>query len=326
MDLILPVIITVIGITVLVAGGSFLIRGSVGISKHVGLSGFIIGMTVVAYGTSAPEFAASMAALESHPGIVLGNIAGSNIANVGLVSAVALMAGSGFATVWRTHAVEFAIISACSAVLAVLLLDGILSVFDGLALLSAFAISAFVLIRSNSAKTLKVRNSSKTTPLYTEHVSPQTKHVETQALSRSVIFVLLGACMLWGGSTLAVEGATSIGMQMGLSDHIIGITIIAIGTSLPELVTTIMAIRKKEHGMFLGNIIGSNIANIVLIGGASAILSGGLLAHGNVQFDIILAAVFTFVFIMSQMFGKSPRVVGIVLLISYVVWIVSSLH
>lgn len=323
MDIILSIILTCVGITVLVIGGNFLINGSVGISKRLGISSFIIGMTVLAYGTSAPELATSISAISlSHPEIILGNIAGSNIANVGLVSAVALIMGSGFMIVWRKHVIEFVIVLISSVLLIILLLDGNLSLLDGGLLLIMLVSSAFILIHINSKNNTKVENNN-------DNDIIQTNDTKISPLPKSIAFVLLGGIMLWIGSTLTIDNATTIGTYIGLSDHVIGITIIAIGTSLPELVTTIIAIRKKELGLFFGNIIGSNIANILLIGGVSAVVSGGLVINNLlfdvVLFDVILACLFTIIFIVSQIFGKAPRIIGIILLISYIVWIVSSL-
>ena len=310
LEMLIPIIMTIAGLGILVAGGSVLISGSVSISKRIGLSGFIIGMTIVAYGTSAPEFASSMAAIEEHPGIVLGNISGSNVANIGLVSAVALISGSGFVAVWKKHLMEFIIVAGCSLLLLLLLIDGDLSLIDGIILLVSFIASA-VLITKQARSDIK---------------NPDTQEkIQDQKIWKSAFYIIAGIGALWIGSVLTIDGASTIGTYAGLSDHVVGITIIAVGTSLPELVTTVIAIRKKAHGLFFGNIIGSVIANALLIGGMSVVVANGLASNSIIFTDMAIALVFIVAFLLANMYNKYPKFVGITLLVSYIAWIVSSL-
>ncbi len=333
MDVLLPILVTAGGIAVLVFGGNLLIRGAVGISRLVGLSGFVVGMTVVAYGTSAPELAASIAALDPHPGMVLGNVAGSNVANVGMVAAVALILGAGFGR-WRKYKEEFLVVVGCSAGIVLLVADGDVSFFDGAILLAAAVASTTILLHRHTKKREKVvdmladRTTTDTATgdavadgVISDNEPPRRKG----GLAKSILMTAGGAGLLWVGAVFAVNGAASLGSLAGLSDHTIGITVIAVGTSLPELVTTIMAVKKKEYGIGLGNVIGSNIANILLIGGAAALLSGGLAAGPGVSWDLAIAAAFTIVFVAATILGKMSRVWGLVFVAAYVAWLTISL-
>ncbi len=336
MDALLSVLVTAGGIAVLVFGGSLLIRGAVGISRLVGLPGFVVGMTVVAYGTSAPELAASIAALDPHPGMVLGNVAGSNVANVGMVAAVALMLGAGFGR-WRKYRGEFLVVVGCSVGIVLLVADGDVSFFDGAILLAAAVASTTILLhrhtRQRGEEVVDVLADGAATDTATEDAaadgrmpgSKPPRPAVAGGLVRSILMTAGGAGLLWAGAILAVDGAASLGSLAGLSDHTIGITVIAIGTSLPELVTTVMAVKKKEYGIGLGNVIGSNIANILLIGGAAALLSGGLAAGPGVSWDLGIAAAFTIVFVAATILGKMPRTWGAVFVAVYVAWLAISL-
>ena len=328
MDLLLNVFFAVFGIIILVTGGSFLVKGAASLSRKLGISGFVIGLTIVAYGTSAPELFASIISIPVHQEIVLGNIAGSNIANIGMVAGIMLILGAGFGA-WRKHSYEF--MATCGTSLAILLtlVDGVLDLFDGVVLCILGIISTLLILKRDKKPSI-VKTNDQVVESITVNNNNNNTQTDESSTAKSTAYLIGGIILLWIGATLTIEGSTTLGKYFGLSDHVIGLTVIAIGTSLPELVTSLVAIRKNKKSIGMGNIIGSNIANVVLIGGTSGIISGlsitgGLAASQIVLFDIIIAVSFTVVFILAFIIKRVPIVWGIAFVASYVVWLIHGL-
>ena len=255
----MDVILIVLGIALLYFGGEFLVRNSSRLAQHWGISPLVIGLTIVAFGTSAPELAASLtAALRGSSELALGNVVGSNIANIALILALTTLVYP-----LRTDAnfvrreMPFMIGSAALLLLFSLLNDT-LGRFQGLLLLALLAVYLWVLFsRQESAQTQQEFEKEYTgKPLL--------------APWRSVFGGLLGLGLLVGGAQLLVAGATSLARGFGVPELIIGLTLVAVGTSLPELSTSIVAATKREPDIALGNIVGSNIFNILFILGATA--------------------------------------------------------
>ena len=246
-------LILILGLIVLFLSGSWLVAGSVQIARHFKLSSLIVGVTVVALGTSAPELFVSLkAAIKGSSDISLGNVVGSNISNIGIVlGLVALIIPIKVNNVgiWRDWL--FLLIS--TILLILLSLDGKLGLFEGLAFITALTIYLVWTIRMS-------RKEEKN-----EVINPP-----TMSMYKATTMVLLSIVGLYFGSDFLIESAINIAADWGLSQRVIGITVVAFGTSVPELITSLMAVLKKENEISIGNIIGSNIFNIMAILGVTA--------------------------------------------------------
>ena len=257
------------GFAFLVAGGELLVRNSVAAAGRLGVSPLLIGLTLVGFGTSTPELVTSLnAALSGAPGIAVGNVVGSNIANVllilGLTSAISpiVSPASGF----RRDATAL-VVSALAA--SVFILWGEIGRAAGTAMLLALA---FYLLRSYQAETVLPDSPSPTT-LQTLEEGADLRAKPNLPIWVLVLLSLLGILVTIVGADLMVEGAVSLARVAGMSESLIGLTIVAVGTSLPEMVTSVMAAIRREPGIALGNIIGSNIFNLFGILGLTALVS-----------------------------------------------------
>ena len=307
MELAISAALTVLGIVMLCFGGNWLVNGGVAIARRLRISSMIIGMTVVAYGTSTPELAASIAAVGDHGGIVLGNVIGSNIANVGMVIGVAAILVP-LAVPRATLRREVPIMVGFSLLLIGLSVDGRISQYDGLlllALLVAFTAYTYRRARSDAKKEDAPR------PAGTPYV-------------RSLVLLGVGVALLYVGAELTVDNAVIIAETFGLSDRIVGITVIAVGTSLPELITSVIAIRKKQYDIGIGNIIGSNIYNILMIMGLAAAVAG-VSVGAEAFYDYAIMVAFSIALFFGLASGVINRKVGIGLVIAYSAYLVSGL-
>ena len=297
MDVALNAGLTVVGIVMLCYGGHFLVEGGVGIAKKFRITNMIIGMTVVAYGTSTPELAASIAAAGEHTELILGNVVGSNISNIGMVigiSAILIPLAVQKTTVRK----EVPIMIGVSLLLIALSLDNGISQWEGGLLLAGLLGFTYFLYRS--AKKQRDNNTDENIPTTTKKYF----------LIKSIGFVALGIGLLWVGAILTIDNAVIIAQTVGVSERIIGLTIIAIGTSLPELITSIMAIRKGHHDIGIGNIIGSNIYNVLMIIGVGAAL-GGIIVVPQVFIDYGVMIGFSLVLLIVMKTGIVTRPIGI---------------
>ena len=253
-----------IGLTLLVVGGEFLVRSSVGLSFKLNLSKMVIGLTVVSFATSAPELLVSLqAALEGLSDIALGNVIGSNIANIALVLGLtAIISTLGIDSDFFRFNWPVMVLFSLGLYLA-LINDGVLSKLEGFILVVSLVIYLFVLI--HRAKLARPTEEG------------QNDAVDS-ALSKTsyfkiVIWLLIGAIALYFGSEWLVLGATELAASLGVSDYAISVTVIAIGTSVPELAASLIAALKKEKAISLGNLIGSNIFNIASVLGLTALIT-----------------------------------------------------
>lgn len=263
----------VLGLVLLVAGGDWLLKSAVGISLKLKISKIIIGLTVVSFATSAPELIVSIkAGLAGFPDVALGNVVGSNIANIGLILGVVLIiskitvSSSFFTTDWPAM-----LLTSC-LLFFVLLFDGSISRVEGLVFFMSMILFTVYLVKSQ-----------KNTADFEDVVADEK---QTNSLF-IVVFLILGAAALWGGSELLVYGAVNVAKVFGVSDRIIAVTLVSVGTSIPELVASIMAAIKKENDISIGNIIGSNIFNILSVLGITAMIQPiAVKDQGLVNFDI----------------------------------------
>lgn len=308
MEVILSAVLLLIGLVMLCFGGNWLVNGGIGIAKKFRISNLVIGMTIVAFGTSSPELAASIAAAGDHSAIILGNIVGSNIANVGMVIGVAAILAP-LAIQKSVLRKEIPIMLGVAALLVLLSIDGELSQYDGILLLIGLGI--FVVYTFRSA--LKQREKSK----------DDTNSGKNNVYLKSIGLIGIGIILLYIGAILTVDNAVVIASEFGLSETIIGLTVIAIGTSLPELITSIIAIRKGHSDIGIGNIIGSNIYNILMIMGVGASL-GGVLITADIYVDYAIMIIFSLSLLIGLKTKIINRTMGIILAAGYGLYLITT--
>jgi len=300
----LLVIAIAAGLAMLCFGGNWLVGGGISIAKKFKMSPMIIGITIVAMGTSSPELAASLAAGENGE-IILGNVVGSNIANMGMVIGIAAIMTTLVLDKSRLKK-DLPIMIGFSFLLVALSVDGEVSQVDGAILVSimiAFTIYAYKSSRSASIGEPEVGG----TPF------------------KAAGLISVGIVLLAIGAVLTIDNAVQLAKIFGLSDRYIGLTVIAIGTSLPELVTSIIAIRKGQTDIGIGNIIGSNIYNILMIAGIASLLSG-IVTAPQIMTDYAIMIAFSLALLAGLSTGKLDRRIGIVLTGAYVAYMVLSFY
>ncbi|MDH7911245.1 calcium/sodium antiporter [Winogradskyella sp. SYSU M77433] len=256
----MSILLVVAGLALLVVGGDFLVRASVGLSFKLKISKLVIGMTVVSFATSAPELLVSLqAALDGVSDIALGNVIGSNIANIGLVLGITAMI-SPLVVDREFYKLNWPMMMLISFALYFCLNnDKVLTALEGVILFVALVIFLIILIR-NSRRTL------------TANVDEVNDALAEVSNFKIVMWLLIGAAGLYFGSEWLVQGAKQLAEAVGVSDYAISVTVIAIGTSVPELAASVIAALKKEKAISLGNLIGSNIFNIASVLGLTAII------------------------------------------------------
>lgn len=300
-------ILLVVGFVLLIKGADFFVDGSASVAKKLRVPTMIIGMTIVAMGTSAPECAVSIAAsVKGSNTMAISNVIGSNIFNLMIVcGACALF--TPLAVKASTLKQEFPL-----SILAAILLLGMgylgmsLNRIEGVILLVIFA--GFLLWMVWEAK--KARNNT------------EVEEIETLSGWKCLIYIIGGIIAIIIGGDLVVDSASAIASDFGLSQTLIGLTIVAFGTSLPELVTSLVAAKKGETDMALGNVIGSNIFNILLVLGVAAAVSPMTMLNENLIDDVILIAVSVLVWIFAWTKKKLNRVHGIIMIAIYIAYAV----
>ena len=311
--------LVIAGLALLVVGGDFLVRASVGLSFKLKLSKLVIGMTVVSFATSAPELLVSLqAALDGVSDIALGNVIGSNIANIGLVLGITAII-SPLAVDKDFYKLNWPMMMLLSFVLYYFLKnDLVLSAIEGGILFVALVVFLIVLIRS----------SRKSTKANSDEVDDSLAVVSNFKI---VIWLLIGAAGLYFGSDWLVKGAKQLAMSIGISDYAISVTVIAIGTSVPELAASVIAALKKEKALSLGNLIGSNIFNIASVLGLTAIIKPIVvnpetpeILSTNIWWMIAFAAILIPFIIIPKRF-EIGRIKGIVLFGAYLFFIYTAL-
>lgn len=251
-----------LGLILLVVGGEFLVRSSVALSFKLHLSKMVIGLTVVSFATSAPELLVSVqAALDGFSDISLGNVIGSNIANIGLVLGITAII-TPLAIDRDFYKFNWPVMMLLSIALYLILSSGgEITRIEGVSLLAILGIYLFLLIR----RAKKQRGTNPVDDSIDDGLSKASNF-------RIFFWLLIGGVALWGGSELLVKGAVDLATAMGISERVIAVTMIAIGTSVPELAASVIAALKKEKAISLGNLIGSNIFNIASVLGITALI------------------------------------------------------
>lgn len=260
--MLLAYLAVLVGLILLIWSAEKFIDGAAATSRWLGLSPLLIGMLVIGFGTSAPEITVSvLAALQGNPGLAVGNAYGSNIANIGLVLGfVALIAP--LAVHSDVIRKEMPLLIAVMLLTGVMLFDGWISRWEALVLLIALVLFIGVSV---------VRSRSQADDPLVKEVA-ETLDSKPMSRGKALMWTLVGLILLIVSSRLLVWGAVEIAVGFGVSDLIIGLTVVAIGTSLPELASSISALRRKEHDMVLGNVVGSNLFNSLAVVGLAGVI------------------------------------------------------
>ncbi|GAA0069004.1 calcium/sodium antiporter [Clostridium sardiniense] len=322
MNNIINIVILIIGFILLIKGADIFVDGSSSIAKKIGIPSVIVGLTIVSLGTSAPELAvSSISALQGNNGIAIGNVLGSNIFNT-----LVVLGGTAIAMplIIRKRIVkrDFFVNILVAIILYIIAFgisfngkDGLISRIDGLILLLLCIIYTIVLIRS----AIKDKGSRDT-------------DMESKAaiinirIGPNIIKIIVGIIGIVLGGKFVVDSATNIAYSIGMSEKLVGLTIVAVGTSLPELVTSIVAALKGENEIAIGNVLGSNIFNILLILGLSSTINP-IVVTGNLYMDLLFLIIVTIIIGIIIFFNKDKeikklnRLEGTVLILVYVVYL-----
>ncbi|MGN0266295.1 MAG: calcium/sodium antiporter [Lachnospiraceae bacterium] len=298
----MQIIILFIGFILLMKGADFFVDGACAIAKRFGISEMVIGLTIVAMGTSLPEAAVSLAAAwKGNADISVGNVVGSNILNIliilGITSVITeLMIQK------NTIRYEMPFLILITAVLLFMGMDGKIAFYEGIILWVLFLVYLgylFIISKSETTDRIEIENK------------------QGMSVLKSIVFTLIGLVMIIAGSDFAVDAASAIARIIGLSERFIGLTIVALGTSLPELVTSVTAARKGSADIAIGNIVGSNIFNILFVLGTTAlIISVPFQIHFRVDTMIAIGAA-VLLWICSMRNCRLGRKAGIAMLLTY---------
>lgn len=319
----MDLIFAALGLIILLLAGDSLVRGAVNLSLRLGVPALIVSLTIVAFGTSAPELLISIGAImEGVPGLAMGNVVGSNTANILLVLGVpALM--KGLSTGGCDTRKSYLQMMAATVLFTVLCLGGVITWVQGLVLLAALALMLSSAFKDALCHRRDCRDAEAACADDEEEVEGADPNMPWWKV---IMFLVLGLIGLPLGADLLVDASTNIARHFGVSETVIGLTLVALGTSLPELATTVMAALRNQAEVALGNVIGSNMFNLLAIIGISSMVGPIPVEPGILQFDIwvMLGAsllLAPFVFLKWHM----GRMWGIILSALYVVYIVAVL-
>ena len=313
------VLLLIIGFVFLVKGADAFVEGCSSIARRYHVPSLIIGMTIVAMGTSLPETAVSVtAAITGNNALAVSNAVGSNIFNLMVVVGTCTLFTS-VAVQVNTLKIDFPISILCAVLLLILGAAGMsLGHIDGVVFIILFL--AFILYMIRSAQTSREKNVEP--GVEEEEYLLEAEEIQEMSMGKSVISIILGAAAIAVGSDWVVDGACTVAAAIGISQTLIGLTVVAFGTSLPELVTSIVAARKGEVDMALGNVIGSNIFNILMVLGIAAAISPVAFLTENI-IDIAVLIVFSVLgWIMAWTKKELNRKEGIIMLLLYAVYVV----
>jgi len=311
----LDVLFIIAGLALLILGGNWLLKSAVALSLKLSIPKIVIGMTVVSFATSAPELIVSIkAALDGSPDLALGNVVGSNIANLGLVLGVTVILGSidvrksFYTTDWPVMMV------ASLLFVGFIYFDGVLERYEGITMVVFLFLFLVYLLRFQKVAVVdELPEDDVPLPLY-----------------KTVLFLGIGGIALWGGSELLIEGAKNMASSLGVSERVIGITVVSVGTSIPELAASIIAILKKEKAISVGNLIGSNIFNLLAVLGITSIITPvSVNDQGLLTNDIFWMLGISFLILPLVFFPKGLRLGwrdGLILLALYTTFVYLTLR
>ena len=299
----------ILGLLILVSSADFLVRGAVNLSNIFKISPYIIAGTLVAFGTSAPElFVSGIASYSGNPGAAIGNILGSNIANVFLALGIAAIIIN-ISPPKNAFQIDIKVLAASSIILIILLFNiSLVYWWVGLILILSLFIYIFYIIKFSDVNNVEENNK------------------QNLSLSKALILFFIGLIGVSLGAKLLTEGSIDLARYFGIRETIVGLGVLAFGTSLPEVVTSIIAAIKKENNIAIGNIVGSNIFNILGIGGVTILISGNEALKENpnlltisdtlpfILSSIILVAFYKYRLVLNRLYG-------VLFVTSYLVWI-----
>ncbi len=313
------------GLVLLIAGGELLVRGAVNVASQLGVSPLVIGLTLVGFGTSTPELVTSVqAALADAPGIAYGNIVGSNIANILLIVGIAAMLApmAVASKALRRDGVVMLSVAVVFAAIATLMPLGRIV---GTIFIAALGLYVWLAFRQERVPTGVEHGAVYDKSLALQGADPDlapTKKVGPPLLA-SLLIAVAGLILVVLGGRFLVEGAVSLARGFNISETVIGLTIVAIGTSMPELVTSIVAALKRQGDLAFGNIIGSNIYNILGIGGFTALAAPGAVPTEIVSFDnLVMVGVSAVLLLMAWTGLRIARWEGFALLAGYAAYVI----
>jgi len=302
------------GFALLFFGGDWLVDGGVALARKYRISSLVIGMTIVAFGTSAPELLVSMiSAIKGSAGIAMGNVLGSNIANIGLILGLTAILCP-IPTDNRKVLKSGLIMIAASVLLLIFSLNSGISRIEGLVLFAGIVLFTTLSIRKGRTAKSDAEN----------EIEIQGKNM---SVAVAILLIILSCFMLAFGADFMVDGATVLAKSMGVSDKVIGLTIVALGTSLPELAASVAAAVKKEMDISIGNIIGSNIFNILCVLGVSGSIRPITFEYAQYTFDFIMMLAFSVALVLFvqpwKPQGRLGRLAGITFFMAYIAYAIS---
>lgn len=306
--MLLSIALIVLGFVLLGAGAELLVSGSSRLALRLGVTPLVVGLTVVAFGTSAPELAVSIGAtIDGLSALALGNVIGSNIANIGLILGIT-------AVIQPIHIErdlvrkQIPIVIACSVLLGLLLMDGEISRLDGLLLVAG--LTAYLVMNYKFSK-------AEFEPGEELELPPLMTPGKAGHLWLNILYILIGLALLVYGSHLFVTNAVVLARTLGISEAVIGLTLVAVGTSIPELATSVLAAMRKQSDIAIGNVVGSNTFNILCVLGVTSIVG----SVSGTQFSLLdYLAMLVFALVLLPIARSSftlSRVEGSILLIGY---------
>ncbi|MEK6476861.1 calcium/sodium antiporter [Catalinimonas sp. 4WD22] len=303
----------VVGLIILVAGGEFLVRGASSVALRAKLSPLVVGLTIVAFGTSAPElFISVQSALEGSPDLAMGNVVGSNICNLALVLGCTALIFP--VPVHRDSIrIDWPMTIGSSVLLYLLVQDFLISAIEGTFFVISLSVyTTLIIIKSR-------RENHKGEEILEEADLPETP---SKSIWLDLVFIILGTLGLALGSDWFVDGAKSLAISFGVSERVIGVTVLALGTSLPELVTATVAAFRKATDIAIGNLMGSNIFNILSILGITSVIQPITVNQKIVSDDMLwMLGITVIIFPMMYIKRKITRIEGLVLLLIYAYYI-----
>ncbi len=318
MEIVLSLLALGVGFFMLAKGADWFVDGAAGIATKLKIPQLVIGLTIVAMGTSAPEAAVSIsAALQENGAITVGNVVGSNILNILIILGISAVI-TPLVVSKSTIKIDIPVMLGATILLLLIGLDGTIVWWEGLIILVAFA-SYLAYLFVDARKNAKNEPQASNDEVNNKEINlDESQKEKPHFLLKSIIFAIIGLALIILGSEFSVEAATRIARIAGLSDRFIGLTIVALGTSLPELFTSVSAAIKKNADIAIGNIVGSNIFNILFIVGITAVITPVTFEAGFI-IDTIIALIAGIMLLFFSLKGSTlRRWGGAVMLISYV--------
>jgi cation:H+ antiporter len=311
-------ILLLVGLAILIVGGDFLVRGASSIALRLRMSPLVVGITIVAFGTSSPELLISIqSALTGSPDLTMGNVIGSNICNLALVLGItAIISPIGVHN--DTIKIDWPMTMGSSLLLYFLVKEGYVNSYEGIMFIVILLIYLVFIIRRS-------RKKSKADDLLREQYDAPTK--SSNNIWKDIGFIALGGAGLYFGSDWFVNSAKDLAIYLGVSERVVGITVVALGTSLPELVTSIVAAFKKETDLAIGNLMGSNIFNILSILGVTSIIEDIKVSEVIINSDLIWMLGVTLALLPMMILNrKIDRIEGLILLGVYFYYTISVIN